>query len=83
MFDQEAIVETTNERTAIDSKWIITVLPRLKLADAKEERIARGINKAKYAKQSTNVNTLIGHDRSVDMIPSSFVRILIQLLLAM
>ena len=35
MFDQEAIVETTNERKAIDSKWIITVLPRLKLADAK------------------------------------------------
>ncbi len=35
MFHQEAIVETTNERTAIDSKLIIAVLPRLKLADAK------------------------------------------------
>ena len=35
MFDQEAIVETTNERTAIDSKCIITVLPHLKLAGAK------------------------------------------------
>ena len=35
MFDQEAIVETTNECTAVDSKLIITVLPRLKLADAK------------------------------------------------
>ena len=34
-FDQEAIVETTNERTAIDSKRIITVLPRLKLAGTK------------------------------------------------
>ena len=49
MFDQDAIVETTNERTAIYSKWIIAVLPRLKLADAKSERIAKGVNKAEYA----------------------------------
>ena len=42
MLDQEAIVETTNERTAIDSKLIITLLPSLKLADAKSERIHMG-----------------------------------------
>ena len=45
----KTIATTIQQRTVIDSKLIITVLPLLKPIDAKSEWVARVVNKAKYA----------------------------------